>query len=144
MDSSATGAEVSEIANHAINMSLQKLVERFFDMVEQTIIDTLKNCDSDLNKVIGRKVIWGTQQNLIATELENDARICDGFDTAVTQVVVMSSFAKEVTLVIVSETAILAPSGTNVENMADLAVNQVLKPAARAVLLPLPSSESDS
>lgn len=55
MNSIAAVAEVSEIADLAINMALEKLDEREISMIEQTFIDSSKNCNSDHKKLFARR-----------------------------------------------------------------------------------------
>lgn len=69
MDSFATVAEVSGIAEHAINMALKKFEEYVIDMDGHTIIDTQKNCDS-----VHRKVCLS--RNLERTK--RSSRVCPG------------------------------------------------------------------
>lgn len=76
--------------------------------------------------------------------LEDDTGICDAFERAIAQVVGASSLAKEVTEVLVSDPATIAPIKTYVVKMANKAFSQALKPEARSSPPSSPTFESDN
>lgn len=91
---------MSERADHAINMALEKLNERVIDMAEQKIIDVLDNCDFDHNKVFIRWAIGSAPRDLLTSILDEDTGIRDVFEAAVCQLVRTSSTAREIAKVL--------------------------------------------
>lgn len=144
MDSFATAAKLSEIADHAIDMAREKLDERVISMAAQTIINTLNGFDSDHNKMYLRRAIRNTLGDLLASIIKNDKRIRDAFKAAVAHVVGTNNLAKEVAKAVVSDPEILAPAGTFVVKMTDNAASGAFKAKTTAAPPSLFPSGSDS
>lgn len=144
MNSSATVAEVLKIADRAIDAALGKLDERVIATTEQTIINTLENCDSNYDKVFVHRLIRIVLEDLLASILQNDKKIRGALEGSEAQVSRLRNLAKEIEKVFVSDPAILAPIGTYFRKMAVTAVSQASKAKDSAVPPCPPLSEPNS
>lgn len=91
----ATVSKVLEMTNHASIMAVENLEERVIDLAKPTIIDQLKNGDSDHNRKLVCQAVWNALRDLLASILADDTKIYDVFAVAVNQGLRAKNLAKK-------------------------------------------------
>lgn len=111
------------MAYHSSAMTLKKLDKEATDLSNHTLIDGLKTCDKNHNKVSICCSNQDTLLYLLGFIQQYESRIGRAYVAGVAPVVGTSSLTKKVTNVVVIYWAFVSPIGTLVVNIAEGAVS---------------------